>query len=132
MAGVLTIHYGLMGSGKTLFAMNDVVLPAVRDHRPFFTNITGINLSAISWLTGVHPTMIKYYPVQKIHAHLAGNVDATLEPRNGFFIIDEIFHFIENEHAIVAYFVVVEIPDNILDVLNGIIFNHSRVYTRKP
>lgn len=47
MAGTLTIHYGLMGSGKTLFAMQDAVLPAVREGRPFFTNITGIHLSAI-------------------------------------------------------------------------------------
>lgn len=99
MAGVLTIHYGLMGSGKTLFAMNDVVLPAVREHRPFFTNITGINLSAISWLTGVHPTMIKYYPVQNIQ-DVIGYFDNNEISHDGVFVLDEMKDFIDNEKAV--------------------------------
>ena len=67
MPGTLTIHYGYPGSGKTLFAMNDVVLPAIKENRPFFTNITGLSLSALSALTGVHPCLIKYYEVANIN-----------------------------------------------------------------
>ena len=66
MAGVLTIHYGLPGTGKTLFAMNDVIIPAVREHRPFFTNITGISLSGLFAVTDVHQSDIRYYPVKDI------------------------------------------------------------------
>lgn len=99
MAGVLTIHYGLMGSGKTLFAMEDVVLPAVREHRPFFTNITGINLSAISWITGVHQNMIKYYPVENI-TDVIQYFDDNKISHDGVFILDEMKDFIDNDKAI--------------------------------
>lgn len=99
MAGILTIHYGLMGSGKTLFAMQDVVLPAVREHRPFFTNITGVNLSAISWITGVHPSMIKYYPVENIKDVIAYFDDNDIS-HDGVFVLDEMKDFIDDEKAI--------------------------------
>ncbi len=98
MAGTLTIHYGLMGSGKTLFAMADVVLPAVKAGRPFFTNITGINLSAISWITGVHPTMIRYYPVKDIHDVIA-YFDDNKVSHDGVFVLDEMKDFIEDDKA---------------------------------
>lgn len=99
MAGVLTIHYGLMGSGKTLFAMSDVVLPAVKAGRPFFTNITGINLSAISWLTGVHSTMIRYYPVKDIH-DVINYFDDNAVSHDGVFVLDEMKDFIDNDKAV--------------------------------
>lgn len=99
MAGVLTIHYGLMGSGKTLFAMQDVVLPAVKAGRPFFTNITGIDLSAISWLTGVHQTMIKYYPVENIQ-DVIKYFDNNEISHDGVFVLDEMKDFIDDEKAV--------------------------------
>lgn len=98
MAGVVSIHYGLMGSGKTLFAMQDVVLPAVKAGRPFFTNITGVNLSAISWLTGVHTTQIRYYPVKDIH-DVISYFDNNEVSHDGVFILDEMKDFIDNEKA---------------------------------
>lgn len=99
MPGTLTIHYGVPGSGKTLFAMNDVVLPAVREHRPFFTNITGISLSALSALTDVHPAFIKYYVVKDISDIIRYFNDDAL-CHDGVFVLDEMKDFIENKQAI--------------------------------
>lgn len=87
-----------MGSGKTLFAMADVVLPAVKAGRPFFTNITGINLSAISWLTGVHSTMIRYYPVKDIH-DVIRYFDDNAVSHDGVFVLDEMKDFIDDDKA---------------------------------
>lgn len=99
MPGTLTIHYGYPGSGKTLFAMNDVILPAVQEHRPFFTNITGISLSALSALTNVHPAFIKYYVVQNINDIIKYFNDDAL-CHDGVFVLDEMKDFIENKQAI--------------------------------
>lgn len=99
MAGTLTIHYGLMGGGKTLFAMQDAVLPAVREGRPFFTNITGIHLSAISWITGVHQSQIRYYPVENI-SDVIGYFDDNELSHDGLFVLDEMKDFIDDEKAV--------------------------------
>lgn len=99
MAGTLTIHYGTPGSGKTLFAMNDIVLPAVREHRPLFTNITGISLSALSALTNVHPAFIKYYEVHNIEDIIKYFNDDKL-CHDGVFILDEMKDFIDDKRAI--------------------------------
>lgn len=99
MAGTLIIHYGNPGSGKTLFAMNDVILPAVREHRPFFTNITGISLSALSALTNVHPAFIKYYVVQNIEDIIRYFNDDKL-CHDGVFVLDEMKDFIDDKKAI--------------------------------
>lgn len=99
MPGSLVIHYGVPGSGKTLFAMNDVILPAVREHRPFFTNITGISLSALSALTEVHPAFIKYYVVKNIEDIIKYFNDDSL-CHDGVFVLDEMKDFIEDKRAI--------------------------------
>lgn len=99
MPGSLVIHYGVPGSGKTLFAMNDVILPAVREHRPFFTNITGISLSALSALTEVHPAFIKYYEVHNIEDIIKYFNDDAL-CHDGVFVLDEMKDFIEDKRAI--------------------------------
>ncbi|MDY6388193.1 MAG: zonular occludens toxin domain-containing protein [Fibrobacter sp.] len=99
MPGSLVIHYGVPGSGKTLFAMNDVILPAVREHRPFFTNITGISLSALSALTEVHPAFIKYYEVHNIEDVIKYYNDDSL-CHDGVFVLDEMKDFIDDKRAI--------------------------------
>ena len=99
MAGTLTIHYGYPGSGKTLFAMNDVILPAVKEHRPFFTNITGISLSALSALTNIHPCFIKYYEVKDINDIIRYFNDDAL-CHDGVFVLDEMKDFIDDKKAI--------------------------------
>lgn len=99
MAGTLTIHYGLMGTGKTLFAMQDIILPCVREHRPFFTNISGISLSGISGITGVHQSMIKYYPVNDITDVIA-YFDNNAISHDGVFVLDEMKDFIDNDKAV--------------------------------
>ena len=99
MAGTLTIHYGYPGSGKTLFAMNDVVLPAIKENRPFFTNITGLSLSALSALTGVHPALIKYYEVKNIDDIIRYFNDDKL-CHDGVFVLDEMKDFIDDKKAI--------------------------------
>lgn len=99
MAGTLTIHYGYPGSGKTLFAMKDVILPAVKEHRPFFTNITGISLAALSGMTGVHPAFIKYYTVNDINDIIRYFNDDKV-CHDGVFVLDEMKDFIDNKQAI--------------------------------
>lgn len=99
MAGTLTIHYGYPGSGKTLFAMNDIILPAVREHRPFFTNISGISLSALSALTDVHPAFIKYYVVENVQDIIRYFNDDQL-CHDGVFVLDEMKDFIDDKKAI--------------------------------
>ena len=99
MAGVLTIHYGLPGTGKTLFAMNDVIIPAVREHRPFFTNITGISLSGLFAVTDVHQSDIRYYPVKDI-GDVIRYFDDDKVCANGVFVLDEMKDFINDERAV--------------------------------
>ncbi len=99
MAGVLTIHYGLPGTGKSLFAVNDVIIPAVREHRPFFTNITGISLSGLYAVTDVHQSDIRYYPVKDI-ADVIRYFDDDKVCANGVFILDEMKDFIDDEKAV--------------------------------
>lgn len=99
MAGTLTIHYGLMGTGKTLFAMQDIIIPCVREHRPFFTNISGISLSGLSGVTGVHQSMIKYYPVNDITDVITYFDDNEIS-HDGIFVLDEMKDFIDNDKAI--------------------------------
>lgn len=99
MAGTLTIHYGLPGTGKSLFAVNDVILPAVREHRPFFTNITGISLSGLYAVTDIHQSAIRYYPVKDINDVIRYFDDAEL-CAHGVFILDEMKDFIDNEKAV--------------------------------
>lgn len=99
MAGVLTIHYGLPGTGKTLFAMNDVIIPAVREHRPFFTNITGISLSGLFAVTDVHQSDIRYYPVKDI-GDVIRYFDDDKVCANGVFVLDEMKDFINDDRAV--------------------------------
>lgn len=99
MAGTLTIHYGLPGTGKTLFAMNDVIIPAVRQGRPFFTNITGISLSGLFAVTGVHQSSIRYYQVKDIH-DVIGYFDDPEVCHDGVFVLDEMKDFIDDEKAV--------------------------------
>lgn len=88
-----------MGSGKTLFALKDIILPCVREHRPFFTNITGISVSALSALTDVHQAFIKYYPVSDISDVIKYFDDEAIS-HDGVFILDEMKDFIDNEKAV--------------------------------
>lgn len=99
MPGELLIHYGNPGAGKTLFAMQDIILPCVRDKRPFFTNITGISISALSALTDVHQAFIKYYPVADIHDVIKYFDDEAIS-HNGVFVLDEMKDFIDNDKAV--------------------------------
>lgn len=99
MAGTLTIHYGLPGTGKTLFAMNDVIIPAVRQGRPFFTNITGISLSGLFAVAGVHQSSIRYYQVKDIHDVIAYFDDPEV-CHDGVFVLDEMKDFVNDEKAV--------------------------------
>ena len=99
MPGELLIHYGNPGAGKTLFAMKEIVLPAVREHRPFFTNITGISVSALSYLAGVHQAFIKYYPVENI-SDVIRYFDDEQVSHDGVFILDEMKDFIDDDKAV--------------------------------
>ena len=99
MAGTLTIHYGLPGTGKTLFAMNDVIIPAVKQGRPFFTNITGISLSGLYAVTDVHQSSIRYYPVKDIGDVIRYFDDASVCV-NGVFVLDEMKDFVDNDRAV--------------------------------
>lgn len=99
MPGTLTIHYGKPGTGKSYFAMADLIIPCAKEGRPFFTNITGISLSAISWLAGVHQSFVKYYHVKDIHDVIKYFDDDEL-CHNGVFILDEMKDFIDDEKAI--------------------------------
>lgn len=99
MPGELLIHYGNPGSGKTLFAMKEIVLPCVKNNRPFFTNITGISVSALSALTGVHQSFIKYYVVNNISDVVRYFDDEKLS-HDGVFILDEMKDFIDDEKAV--------------------------------
>lgn len=99
MPGELLIHYGNPGSGKTLFAMKEIVLPCVKNNRPFFTNITGISVSALSALTGVHQSFIKYYVVNNIGDVIRYFDDEKLS-HDGVFILDEMKDFIDDEKAV--------------------------------
>ena len=99
MPGELLIHYGNPGAGKTLFAMQDIILPCVRDKRPFFTNITGISISALSALTDVHQAFIKYYPVTDIHDVIKYFDDEQVS-HDGVFVLDEMKDFIDNDKAV--------------------------------
>ena len=99
MAGVLTIHYGLPGTCKTLFAVNDVIIPAVREHRPFFTNITGISLSGLFAVTDVHQSDIRYYPVKDI-SDVIRYFDDDKVCANGVFVLDEMKDFIDDDRAV--------------------------------
>ena len=87
------------GTGKTLFAMNDVIIPAVRQGRPFFTNITGISLSGLYAVTDVHQSAIRYYPVKDIHDVIDYFDDSQL-CHDGVFVLDEMKDFIDNEKAV--------------------------------
>ena len=99
MPGELLIHYGNPGAGKTLFAMKEVVLPCVQHNRPFFTNITGISVSALSALTNVHQAFIKYYPVSDIHDVIRYFDDESIS-HDGVFVLDEMKDFIDDEKSI--------------------------------
>ena len=99
MPGELLIHYGNPGAGKTLFAMKEIVLPAVREHRPFFTNITGISVSALSYLAGVHQAFIKYYPVENISDVIRYFDDEKIS-HDGVFVLDEMKDFIDDDKAV--------------------------------
>lgn len=99
MAGTLTIHYGLPGTGKTLFALNDVIIPAVRQGRPFFTNITGISLSGLFAVAGVHQSSIRYYQVKDIHDVIAYFDDPEV-CHDGVFVLDEMKDFVNDEKAV--------------------------------
>lgn len=99
MPGELLIHYGNPGSGKTLFALKDIILPCCKDKRPFFTNITGISVSALSALTGVHQAFIKYYPVNDI-SDVIRYFDDEAVSHDGVFILDEMKDFIDNDRAV--------------------------------
>lgn len=99
MPGELLIHYGNPGAGKTLFAMKEIVLPAVKEHRPFFTNITGISVSALSYLAGVHQAFIKYYPVENI-SDVIRYFDDEQVSHDGVFILDEMKDFIDDDKAV--------------------------------
>lgn len=99
MPGTLTIHYGKPGTGKSYFAMADLIIPCAKEGRPFFTNITGISLSAISWLAGVHQSFVKYYHVKDIHDVIKYFDDDEI-CHNGVFILDEMKDFIDDEKAI--------------------------------
>ena len=99
MPGELLIHYGNPGSGKTLFAMKEIVLPAVKNNRPFFTNITGISVSALSALTGIHQAFIKYYVVNDISDVIRYFDDEKIS-HDGVFILDEMKDFINDEKAV--------------------------------
>lgn len=95
----MTIHYGNPGTGKTLFAMKDVILPCVLEHRPFFTNITGISLAGLSAVSGVHQAFIRYYYVENIQDVVTYFDDDKIS-HNGVFILDEMKDFIDNDKAI--------------------------------
>lgn len=99
MPGELLIHYGNPGAGKTLFAMKEIVLPAVKANRPFFTNITGISVSALSYLAGVHQAFIKYYPVENINDVIRYFDDEKVS-HDGVFILDEMKDFIDDDKAV--------------------------------
>ncbi|MCQ2063416.1 MAG: zonular occludens toxin domain-containing protein [Fibrobacter sp.] len=99
MPGELLIHYGNPGSGKTLFAMKDIILPCVQNNRPFFTNITGISLSGLSAVSGVHQAFIKYYVVRDIH-DVVNYFDNEQISHDGVFILDEMKDFIDDDKAV--------------------------------
>lgn len=99
MPGELLIHYGNPGSGKTLFALKEIILPCVKEHRPFFTNITGISVSALSALTDIHQAFIKYYEVKDIHDVIA-YFDNEQISHDGVFILDEMKDFIDDDKAV--------------------------------
>lgn len=99
MPGELLIHYGNPGAGKTLFALKEVILPCVQNNRPFFTNITGISVSALSALAHVHQVFVKYYPVKDIHDVIRYFDDEQLS-HDGVFVLDEMKDFIDDEKAI--------------------------------
>lgn len=99
MPGTLTIHYGKPGTGKSYFAMADIIIPCAKEGRPFFTNITGISLSAISYLAGVHQSFVKYYYVKDIHDVIKYFDDDEI-CHNGVFILDEMKDFVNDEKAI--------------------------------
>lgn len=99
MPGELLIHYGNPGAGKTLFALKDVILPCVQNNRPFFTNITGISVSGLSAVSGVHQAFIKYYPVENIHDVVRYFDDEQIS-HDGVFVLDEMKDFIDDEKAV--------------------------------
>ncbi|MCQ2063790.1 MAG: hypothetical protein MJY99_10710 [Fibrobacter sp.] len=99
MPGSLLIHYGLPGTGKSLFATMDIICPCVRSGRPFFTNITGISKSGLASVCNVHQSEVKYYPVENISDVIRYFDDGDL-CHDGVFILDEMKDFVDNEKAI--------------------------------
>lgn len=57
--GGLWLIYGIPGTGKTLLGgLADGIIPAVRNGRPIFTNITGLSVGGISSVTGIPPIAV--------------------------------------------------------------------------
>lgn len=67
----------------------------------------------------------------KIDAMLTHDVYTALEPRNRFFIVDEIFHLIENEYPIVGKFLVIKITYNVANIVDNVIFDKSLMNSSK-
>lgn len=67
----------------------------------------------------------------KIDAMLSHDVYTALEPRDRFFIVDEIFHLIENEYTIVGKFLVVKITYNVTNIVDNVIFDKGLMNSSK-
>jgi len=86
--GGLWLVYGIPGTGKTLLGgIADGLIPAVRNGRPVFTNITGLSVAGISSVSGIPPVCVDVNVLETLQDVI--NAFDSEHSTGGLFILDE-------------------------------------------
>ncbi len=86
--GGLWLVYGIPGTGKTLLGgIADGLIPAVRNGRPIFTNITGLSVAGISSVSGIPPVCVDINVLETLQDIITA-FDSE-HSTGGLFILDE-------------------------------------------
>lgn len=87
--------YGCPGTGKTLFAIKDYLIPALQRGRSVATNITGLSVAGISSVGNIPPNQVVIFKVTTIPEVI--NLFDTEGFRNCVFILDEVRSLVNDD-----------------------------------
>lgn len=95
---MLWLIYGIPGSGKTLFALADYIIPAAREKRRVYTNITGLSPAGISGVAKCPPTNVCIEKVETV-ADVLSAFD-TDEANHSIFVLDEMRSMLQGDKKV--------------------------------